>query len=391
MITNRTPNSEPNYSFISKQSSLYSFDGCSGFKLANMSSNESTELPSIVTVLFDFSGENDGEHIEMKKGELLRIVRKVNDDWWQVKRLNGCPNGNSETNNALVIENRQQIDQDNTNGNSNMFYAPVSYLREINCNEQINLSNNKHKTTIKVGLCFTNPLSSGFSTDDTLSEDDQLNDERDSSKESLIDDMNGNEIIKSIHSCDKSMKSNLITKNKSPPSPPIYSNLRIMKSHRSPAVPSPGLSPIRILLNHWAEYQDSNGRKYYYNSLSRECSWKPPRRKTFYCRDDEATSHSEENLTDSSSCASLSIHNNNKLSSSSTSNSSFKSKLKFKKPIKFNKKESSNSNSTNTIHPPTNNQCSVPQLPKGWTRKYNAETRELYFVNENTKQKVISL
>lgn len=355
-----------------------------------MSSNQFTELPSIVTVLFDFSGENEGEHIEMKKGELLTIVKKVNNDWWQVKRLNGCPNGNLETNDALVIENRQQIDEENINGNNNdMFYAPVSYLREMNCNEQINLPNNKHKTTIKVGLCFTNPLNSGFSTDDTLSEDDQLDDSRDSSKESLIDDMNGNEIIKSKNSCDKSMKSNLITK--SPPSPPIYSNLRIMKSRHSPPVPIPGLSPIRILLNHWAEYQDENGRKYYYNSLSRECSWKPPRRKTFDYRDDEATSHSEENLTDSSSCASLSIHNNNKLSSSSTSNS-FKSKLKFKKPIKLNKKESSNSKSTNNkICSPTNNQCSVPQLPKGWTRKYNAETRELYFVNENTKQKVISL
>lgn len=47
------------------------------------------------------------------------------------------------------------------------------------------------------------------------------------------------------------------------------------------AAPKPGSesAPVKILLDHWAEYLDSCGRRFYYNYISDESSWKPPRRR----------------------------------------------------------------------------------------------------------------
>jgi hypothetical protein len=239
----------------------------------------------------------------------------------------------------------------------------------MNCNKKKNIS------TIKVGLSFTNPLSSGFGTDDNNSEDDRLDQSNgtiNSSKESLIED---NE------SCDNNNQSlNQSNSRSDSPSVGVYANLPLINAN-SPPVPNSKVSPIRILLNHWAEYEDNNGRKFYYNSLSRETSWKPPRRKPYhYSRDDElTTSHSEENLTDSSSTS---------LSTTCVISNSPpvpKPKSRWRKFVKnSNKTELSDSlNAMKSI------QTSPPTLPKGWTRKHNEETKELYFINDQTNEKVL--
>ncbi|XP_053202200.1 myb-like protein A isoform X2 [Panonychus citri] len=94
----------------------------------------------------------------------------------------------------------------------------------------------------------------------------------------------------------------------------------------SPPVPETGTDPNRVLLNHWSEYIHLSGRKYYYNSVTKQSSWKPPRRGLPIFRDeDENTSHSEENLTDSSSANSWSPtinHSHDTLSISSDFSSS---------------------------------------------------------------------
>ena len=52
-----------------------------------------------------------------------------------------------------------------------------------------------------------------------------------------------------------------------------------MKStSRSPPTPSVGDTPIRVVRGNWGEYLDSTGRKFYFNSSSKEATWKPPRK-----------------------------------------------------------------------------------------------------------------
>jgi hypothetical protein len=322
-----------------------------------MSSIDSEEDKQKVEVLFDFEYPTDsGKVVRMRKGEQLVVIKKTNPDWWRCRRLDD-----------------HSLDDHSFD---DLFYAPVSYLKEsvnhnnnnINDNNiDINCNNHKKKniSTIKVGLSFTNPLSSGF--DDNNSEDhslDKSNGTTNSSKESLIDDNescdNNNQSLNESNSRTDSELSSV----------GIYANLPLINTN-CPPVPNSKVSPIRILLNHWAEYEDNSGRKFYYNSLSRETSWKPPRRKPYhYSRDDElTTSHSEENLTDSSST-----------SLSTTPNKSVpKPKSRWRKFVK--KTQFTDSLNAKSI------QTSPPTLPKGWTRKHNEETKELYFINDQTNEK----
>ena len=47
---------------------------------------------------------------------------------------------------------------------------------------------------------------------------------------------------------------------------------------RAPVSPVPGSTPLRHLFTDWDEYQDTSGRKFYYNLKTGEKSFKPPRR-----------------------------------------------------------------------------------------------------------------
>lgn len=50
----------------------------------------------------------------------------------------------------------------------------------------------------------------------------------------------------------------------------------------TPPFPSPNEDPVRYLSDHWGEYRSTGGRPYYYNYVTGEHSWKPPRtRKKF--------------------------------------------------------------------------------------------------------------
>uniref|UniRef100_A0A0K2SVR7 Rho GTPaseactivating protein 12like [Acyrthosiphon pisum] n=1 Tax=Lepeophtheirus salmonis TaxID=72036 RepID=A0A0K2SVR7_LEPSM len=53
----------------------------------------------------------------------------------------------------------------------------------------------------------------------------------------------------------------------------------VSTTSRSPPSPSPNMTPTRNLMVEWEEYCDEkSGRKFYYNSLTKEKSWKPPRK-----------------------------------------------------------------------------------------------------------------
>ena len=346
-------------------------------------SNETNEEKVFVLFDFEYSSE-EGKVVRMKRGEELVVVKKTNPDWWQCRRC------------------RPQ--DDNDNHWKQLFYAPVCYLKDFRHNNKTDMNSNvknslsdhkKNISTIKVGLSFTNPLSSGFSTDDN-SEDEQRfsqsNGALDSSKESLIEDN---------QNCDKN-SSEFVNKNNSlSTSDGVYANLpmgsKIRCNRPMPPIPNSKVSPKRILLNHWAEYEDTSGRKFYYNSLSRQTSWKPPRRKpSIHSRDDDLmTSHSEENLTDSSTTSLSTTPNTSVLSDSPTFSPPIpkpKNRM-WRKLIKnHNKNDSLNDSITNET---TNESKSLqsshscpPTLPKGWTRKHNEETKELYFINNKTNEKV---
>ncbi|RWS07074.1 Rho GTPase-activating protein 12-like protein, partial [Dinothrombium tinctorium] len=318
----------------------------------------------------------------MNRGEKFRLLQKTNNDWWLVKKLH-LKTSNYSNSVSLMNSNHyrsdEELDLNEDSQEDNSFYAPANYLREIEI--EIEVPSPKIK---KVELLSNSLNESEYSCDsadeiDSGNHDDaevSSNTAATSSKESLIDESSDWKT-----NCDNEQESKLKTVNTRSESPPIYVNLPL-NCKNSPPVPNSGTAPIRILLNHWAEYMDENGRKYYYNSVSRESSWKPPRRRLHRLKDDEeVTSHSEENLTDSST-TSLTTLSNVKDKSQTLSDLSpkpFSRTSKLRNKTKTTKEKSEFKQSENIYSPHS--------LTEGWTRHYDAESNTMYFVNDKTKGK----
>ncbi|XP_029479052.1 rho GTPase-activating protein 12-like isoform X3 [Oncorhynchus nerka] len=62
------------------------------------------------------------------------------------------------------------------------------------------------------------------------------------------------------------------------PESPVYSNLQELKISRSSRPPNPSSSPLHVL-GDWETHKDQNGRHYYFNRATQERTWKPPRAK----------------------------------------------------------------------------------------------------------------
>ncbi|XP_062284694.1 rho GTPase-activating protein 12-like [Scomber scombrus] len=60
------------------------------------------------------------------------------------------------------------------------------------------------------------------------------------------------------------------------PESPVYTNLQELKITQSNQPPPPSSSPVHVL-GDWETYKDQNGRHYYYNRSTQERTWKPPR------------------------------------------------------------------------------------------------------------------
>ncbi|XP_045080674.1 rho GTPase-activating protein 12-like isoform X1 [Coregonus clupeaformis] len=60
------------------------------------------------------------------------------------------------------------------------------------------------------------------------------------------------------------------------PESPVYSNLQELKISGSSLPPAPSSSPLHVL-GDWETHKDQNGRHYYFNRATQERTWKPPR------------------------------------------------------------------------------------------------------------------
>ncbi|XP_065118234.1 rho GTPase-activating protein 12a isoform X6 [Paramisgurnus dabryanus] len=60
------------------------------------------------------------------------------------------------------------------------------------------------------------------------------------------------------------------------PDSPVYTNLKELKISQSSIPPLPSSSPLNSI-GEWETYKDQNGRHFYYNRNTQERTWKPPR------------------------------------------------------------------------------------------------------------------
>ncbi|XP_076600869.1 rho GTPase-activating protein 12-like isoform X5 [Chaetodon auriga] len=82
---------------------------------------------------------------------------------------------------------------------------------------------------------------------------------------------------------------------------PVYTNLQELKISQTSMPPFPSGSPLHVL-GDWETYKDQNGRHFYYNRSTQERTWKPPRAK------DTNSSRADRHSTGESSEYTLSPH-----------------------------------------------------------------------------------
>ncbi|XP_074123163.1 rho GTPase-activating protein 12 isoform X2 [Sminthopsis crassicaudata] len=274
-----------------------------------------------IEVEYDYEYEAKDKKIVIKQGERYILVKKTNDDWWQVK-----PDENSKA-----------------------FYVPAQYVKEIgrkalmppvkptvgllnnstkiiqrsteNVNKSPELSSFGKSSSIQItGLVRDanqnfGPNSSSGQTVlnlDLVPNNGRFNSDSQSPKVSsqsrthLFGHFSASEFIdiektsfSHEQSCDSAGEGSerihqdsesgdelssssteqirpTTPPNQGRPDSPVYANLQELKISQSALPPLPG-SPAIQINGEWETHKDSTGRFYYYNRGTQERTWKPPR------------------------------------------------------------------------------------------------------------------
>uniref|UniRef100_A0AAQ5YSB8 Rho GTPase activating protein 12a n=1 Tax=Amphiprion ocellaris TaxID=80972 RepID=A0AAQ5YSB8_AMPOC len=88
---------------------------------------------------------------------------------------------------------------------------------------------------------------------------------------------------------------------------PVYTNLQELKITQSNQPPPPSGSPLHVF-GDWETYKDQNGRHFYYNRSTQERTWKPPRTRDTSTGNSRGDSHSTgESSEPSEKCGVLNV------------------------------------------------------------------------------------
>uniref|UniRef100_A0A8C4NSR1 Rho GTPase-activating protein 12 n=1 Tax=Dicentrarchus labrax TaxID=13489 RepID=A0A8C4NSR1_DICLA len=83
---------------------------------------------------------------------------------------------------------------------------------------------------------------------------------------------------------------------------PVYTNLQELKITQTNLPPYPSGSPVHVL-GDWETYKDQNGRHFYYNRSTQERTWKPPRARDTSTRgENHSAGESSEPLSSEDTC-----------------------------------------------------------------------------------------
>ncbi|XP_027745988.1 rho GTPase-activating protein 12 isoform X7 [Empidonax traillii] len=277
-----------------------------------------------IQVEYDYEYEAKDKKIVIKQGEKYILVKKTNDDWWQVKRdENSKPfyvpaqyvkeiprkalmppvkQASMLPNNTLKLTHGLQRSTENVNKSpelSSFGKTPVQVSCLVRDANQNLGPNNTPGQTLGLSLDLTqnngklnNELQSPKVSNQfrTISMGhfpcpEFLEIEKTSFLHELSCDSAG-EGSEKIHQDSESGDelSSSSTEQAQPTTPPsqgrpdspVYANLQELKISQSALPPLPTSAPVQIN-GEWETHKDTTGRCYYYNRGSQERTWKPPR------------------------------------------------------------------------------------------------------------------
>ncbi|XP_005476836.1 rho GTPase-activating protein 12 isoform X3 [Oreochromis niloticus] len=303
-----------------------------------------------IEVEYDYEYKSKDRIIKIQQGECYMLVKKSNEDWWQVKKEEGSkafyvpaqyvrevrkalmpppkpilhppsatgnpssqsagarwvkPNNldlglnNHPAENLHRNESNYQRSPSAQTGNTAKFTPPIQ--RRDNNHHHAPTSPTDHDKALAVALhggvppppykagSSTLPLSRARSPELVRA---PLDVDRTQYCDSAGEDRRTND-SESGDELSSSSTEHLqtVSSGQGRPESPIYSNLQELKITQSTQPPLPSGSPLHVV-GDWETHKDQNGRHFYYNRSTQERTWKPPRTRDNSTRNAQGESHS---------------------------------------------------------------------------------------------------
>ncbi|OCT73909.1 rho GTPase activating protein 12 S homeolog isoform X2 [Xenopus laevis] len=267
-----------------------------------------------VEVEYDYEYEYKSKKIVIKQGEKYILVKKSNEDWWQVKKDENAkplyvpaqyvkevarkalmPPVKPQSllpNSPLKVAHRST---ENINKSSELSsFGKTSSFRDTNQNMgpssspgqtralTLDLVHNNGKLSCDLHSpkgTSRSPSATHFPGPELMEvEKTNISNEHsgdsagDSSEKILLDSESGDELSSSSTEQLQFSVSPAPARSDSP----VYANLEELKISQSALPPQPASPPVQIT-GEWETHKDNSGRYYYFNKTTQERTWKPPR------------------------------------------------------------------------------------------------------------------
>ncbi|XP_023607979.1 rho GTPase-activating protein 12 isoform X7 [Myotis lucifugus] len=280
-----------------------------------------------IEVEYDYEYEAKDRKIVIRQGERYILVKKTNDDWWQVKpdenskafyvpaqyvkevtrkalmppvkQAAGLPNNSMKVIQSLHLqrstENVNKLPELSSFGKPSLSIQGTGLIRDANQNfgsnydpsQTVNLSldlthnngkfsSDSHSPKVssqnRTRLFGHFPGPEFLDIEKTSFSQEQSCDSAEVSERAHQDSESGDELSSSSTEQIRATT----PPNQGRPDSPVYANLQELKISQSTLPPLPG-SPAIQINGEWETHKDTSGRSYYYNRGTQERTWKPPR------------------------------------------------------------------------------------------------------------------
>ncbi|XP_069504172.1 rho GTPase-activating protein 12 isoform X11 [Ambystoma mexicanum] len=288
--------------------------------------------PVYIEVEYDYEYDSKGKNVSIKQGEKYILLKKTNEDWWQVKKdenakpfyvpaqyvkevvrkalmpppkqigiissntmklvpglqrstenVNKPPELSSFGKSSPNLISNQVLD---TNQNFGLNTIPVhNFGPNTSPGQTLGLSLDLIQNNGKLSSDLHSPKSSSrspsvapfplpeFEVEKTSFSNENSCDSAGEGSEKIHQDSESGEELSS-----SSTEQLQISTPPAPrrPDSPVYANLQDLKISQSTLPPVPHSSPVQVY-GEWEAHRDNTARIYYYNRKTQERTWKPPR------------------------------------------------------------------------------------------------------------------
>lgn len=271
--------------------------------------------PVFIEVEYDYEYEYKNKKIIIRQGERYILIKKSNEDWWQVKKdENDKPlyvpaqyvkevgrkalmppiKPGVLPNSPLKVVQGLQRSTENVNKSPELTsFGKTSSIRDANQNfgpssspgqtrvltldlvqNNGKLCTDLHspKATSRSPSAMHFPGPELMDIEKTNLSNDHSDSAGENSEKLLADSESGDELSSS--STEQLQFS--VSPATARPDSPVYANLQELKISQSNLPPQPNAPPVQIT-GEWETHKDNTGRFYYYNKTTQERTWKPPR------------------------------------------------------------------------------------------------------------------